>query len=104
VLKTKSNSKGYGGQLNYFGLWIDGNFETGHSKAKPLSTTYNSPCLSGKESFKIKNIEVWCVLEPEPDPNAEDGSDVFLFLSPSFLFSFPSTSGVALFLKKKTKQ
>ena len=64
--------QGFGGQFNYFGLWIDENFGTGHSKAKPLSTTFNSPRLSGTEEFKISHMEAWCLLEPVVDPNRED--------------------------------
>ena len=32
-----------GGQLDYFGLWIDNSFNHGHSKAVPKCTTYGSP-------------------------------------------------------------
>ena len=70
--KTLPNGLGFGGQFGYFGLLLNEDFETGHSKAQPLSTTYNSPQLSGKPEFKISRIEVWCVLEPIKDPNRED--------------------------------
>eukprot|EP00079_Xenopus_tropicalis_P035236 XP_017949007.1 PREDICTED: TLD domain-containing protein 1 [Xenopus tropicalis] len=55
------NGLGMGGQHEYFGLWIDSNFGTGHSKAKPRCTTYNSPQLSAKEEFSIVAMEVWAV-------------------------------------------
>ncbi|XP_053556820.1 MTOR-associated protein MEAK7 [Bombina bombina] len=61
--QTMPNGLGMGGQHNYFGLWIDSNFGSGHSKAKPSCTTYNSPQLSAKEEFTIDAIEVWAVGE-----------------------------------------
>jgi hypothetical protein len=65
--KSLPNGLGFGGQFDYFGLWIDSSFEVGHSKAAPLSSTYQSPRLSKQESFKIERVEVWCVLEIELD-------------------------------------
>ncbi|XP_053305083.1 MTOR-associated protein MEAK7 [Spea bombifrons] len=59
--QTMPNGLGMGGQHNYFGLWIDSNFGSGHSKAKPRCTTYNSPQLSAKEDFSIDALEVWAV-------------------------------------------
>eukprot|EP00062_Callorhinchus_milii_P005142 gi/632944312/ref/XP_007887441.1/ PREDICTED: TLD domain-containing protein 1 [Callorhinchus milii] len=59
--QTMPNGLGMGGQHNYFGLWIDSDYGTGHSKAKPRCTTYNSPQLSGKENFAIDVLEVWAV-------------------------------------------
>lgn len=55
------NGLGMGGQHNYFGLWIDSNYGSGHSKAKPRCTTYNSPQLSAREHFTIETMEVWLV-------------------------------------------
>ena len=50
-----------GGQLQYFGLWIDSEFGKGQSKAEPHCTTFNSPRLSQKENFTIDILEVWGV-------------------------------------------
>ena len=50
-----------GGQHEYFGLWLDHDYGSGHSKAHPRSTTYNSPQLSKEEEFKIAKLEVWAV-------------------------------------------
>jgi len=50
-----------GGQLEYFGLWLDSEFGKGHSKAEPRCTTYNSPQLSKHETFEIKTLEIWSV-------------------------------------------
>ncbi|XP_077312406.1 MTOR-associated protein MEAK7-like [Lithobates pipiens] len=52
---------GMGGDLGCFGLWIDQDFRNGHSKAKKLCTTYNSPRLSAREDFTIDSMEVWQV-------------------------------------------
>jgi hypothetical protein len=39
-------------------LWLAEGLETGHSKAHPRSTTYNSPQLSAREEFAIRHVEV----------------------------------------------
>jgi hypothetical protein len=52
-----------GGQLEYFGLWLDENFGTGHCKGQP-STTYGNPQLSASENFHINELEVWGVGVP----------------------------------------
>ncbi|XP_042294674.1 MTOR-associated protein MEAK7 [Sceloporus undulatus] len=59
--QTMPNGLGMGGQHEYFGLWVDGNYGKGHSKAKPKCTTYNSPQLSAKENFTLDAMEVWAV-------------------------------------------
>jgi hypothetical protein len=47
-----------GGQLNHFAFWISADdFGRGKSCAGPLSTTFNSPCLSTHEDFQIDEIE-----------------------------------------------
>ncbi|XP_060693589.1 MTOR-associated protein MEAK7 [Hemiscyllium ocellatum] len=65
--QTMPNGLGMGGQLYYFGLWIDSNYGEGHSKAKPKCTTYNSPQLSAHEHFVIDTLEVWSVGNPPDD-------------------------------------
>ncbi|XP_072024141.1 MTOR-associated protein MEAK7-like [Amphiura filiformis] len=62
--QTLPNGLGMGGQFDYFGLWIDQEFGTGHSKAKPKCTTYDSPQLSVKENFTIDVLEAWAVGPP----------------------------------------
>ena len=57
-------SQGMGGQLNYFGLWLDENFGSGHSRGQPSCTTYGSPQLSSEEEFKIDRLEAWGVGVP----------------------------------------
>ena len=47
-----------GGQLNYFGLWLDENFGEGHCKGEPCST-YGNQQLSSSENFHIDELEVW---------------------------------------------
>ena len=53
-----------GGQIEYFGLWLSGDYGTGHSRARPKCTTYNSPRLSQEEEFKVQLLEVWGVGDP----------------------------------------
>ncbi|XP_067905254.1 MTOR-associated protein MEAK7 isoform X2 [Heterodontus francisci] len=62
--QTMPNGLGMGGQLYYFGLWIDSDYGGGHSKAKPRCTTYNSPQLSAQEYFRIDTLELWRVGNP----------------------------------------
>ncbi|KAG7473218.1 hypothetical protein MATL_G00093400 [Megalops atlanticus] len=62
--QTMPNGLGMGGQLGYFGLWLDSDFGRGHSKARPKCTTYGSPQLSGEEEFVVDALEVWGVGQP----------------------------------------
>ncbi|XP_007937327.1 MTOR-associated protein MEAK7 [Orycteropus afer afer] len=66
--QTIPNGLGMGGQHGYFGLWIDGDFGKGHSKAKPACTTYNSPQLSAQEDFQFHKMEVWAVGDFDSHP------------------------------------
>lgn len=60
-----------GGQLNYFGIWLEASFGTGHCKGEPC-TTYGNPRLSGKENFHIDELEVWGVgVPPEIQVNLQ---------------------------------
>ena len=56
--------QGMGGQLNYFGFWLDDDFGSGHSRGQPTSTTYGSPPLAAQEEFKIDKLEAWGVGVP----------------------------------------
>nr|XP_022335964.1 TLD domain-containing protein 1-like [Crassostrea virginica] len=69
---TLLNGLGMGGQMEYFGLWIDSNFNHGHSKAKPKCTTYGSPQLSAEPEFEVDVIEVWAL---GPEKREEGDSD-----------------------------
>jgi len=60
-----------GGQLDYYGLWIDYSFAGGHSKAKPKCTTYGSPQLSHDPEFSVEGLEVWAV-GPEKKKSESD--------------------------------
>ncbi|KAG0000107.1 hypothetical protein BGZ80_002673 [Entomortierella chlamydospora] len=59
--KTLPNGIGFGGQLRYFGLWLESDFSTGQSAAEPLCSTFQSPSLSKKQDFKLDEMEVWQV-------------------------------------------
>ena len=62
--KTMPNGLGMGGQLEYFGFWIDNEF--GVVKTSPSCSTYHSPQLSQLEG-KIKSLEVFGVGELSDD-------------------------------------
>ncbi len=48
-----------GGQLDYWGLWIDAGFEFG--SCSPTCSTYAGyKMLSGSPEFGIAGVEVWC--------------------------------------------
>ncbi|XP_037372161.1 MTOR-associated protein MEAK7 [Talpa occidentalis] len=74
--QTIPNGLGMGGQHNYFGLWIDVDFGKGHSKAKPMCTTYSSPQLSAKEDFQFEKMEVWAVGDTEESQLAKTGKSI----------------------------
>ena len=57
--------------MNYFGLWIDQEFDRGHSKAVPRSSTFNSPQLSKFDEFDVCVLEVWHV---GPQPKRKESS------------------------------
>ncbi|PVZ97794.1 hypothetical protein BB558_005164 [Smittium angustum] len=56
---TLPNGLGMGGQLNYFGLWIDSSFSTGHSFS--TATFANSNPLTPSNEFTFESIEVYSV-------------------------------------------
>ncbi len=59
------NGLGMGGQLEYFGLFISSDFQHGHSRANPLSTTYQNPPLASSQDFEIDHVEVIRVKESQ---------------------------------------
>ncbi|KAI8615269.1 TLD-domain-containing protein, partial [Chytriomyces sp. MP71] len=70
---TLPNGIGFGGQMNYFGLWIDSSFTFGSCAASPRSTTFNSPRLNSPVSslpspkFEIDAMHVYLVHPKEVD-------------------------------------
>lgn len=58
-----------GGQLGYWGLWIDASFEFG--VCSPSCSTYAGyQMLSGSPEFRIAGLEVWAAEGPfNPDEN-----------------------------------
>ncbi|XP_072241469.1 MTOR-associated protein MEAK7 [Leuresthes tenuis] len=71
--QTMPNGLGMGGQHDYFGLWLDSEFGSGHSRARPKCTTYGSPQLSGDEDFTLDSMEVWAVGKPPEPEEGEEG-------------------------------
>jgi len=70
--KTMPNGLGMGGQLDYFGFWIDSEF--GILKTSPTCSTYHSAQL-GQLDGKIKKVEVFGVGELNED-DIEAGKSV----------------------------
>lgn len=70
--------QGFGGQFEYFGLWLDAAYGQGHSRTKTLCTTYNSPVLSAQENFKIDTLEIYGVGEVQS--HDEDEEVVLIYL------------------------
>ena len=64
VPPNTTHTQGMGGQLDYFGLWLSGDYGRGHSKASPRCSTYGSPVLSSAEEFEVQLLELWGVGEP----------------------------------------
>eukprot|EP00834_Sanchytrium_tribonematis_P002142 NODE_60_length_27201_cov_1.043318.p12 type:complete len:322 gc:universal NODE_60_length_27201_cov_1.043318:19060-18095(-) len=60
------NGMGFGGQLEYFGLFLKDDF-TGNCFAKPTSSTYSSPQFTSEENFKIDQLEAISVFEYDPE-------------------------------------
>jgi hypothetical protein len=65
--QTLPNGLGMGGQLDYFGMFIASDFQRGHSRANPLSTTYQNPPLASGEEFELDCVEVIRVRESQLD-------------------------------------
>lgn len=70
--QTMPNGLGMGGQLEYCGLWLSGEFDRGHSRGRPQCTTYGSPSLSSSEEFTVDAVEAWHV-GPPPSPDDQEG-------------------------------
>lgn len=78
-METLPNGLAWGGQLDYFGLYLSASFHQGHSKGHPRSITFDNPRLS--------RICGWCDPSPQPQPLVLSFSPLFL-LPLSFFFSF----------------
>uniref|UniRef100_T1J516 MTOR-associated protein MEAK7 n=1 Tax=Strigamia maritima TaxID=126957 RepID=T1J516_STRMM len=70
--QTLPNGLGFGGQLDYFGVWLNADFGTG--KCSPTCITFNCPQLSAAQEFEISAVEVWRV-GSEPKDEAEGMRD-----------------------------
>ncbi|KAJ3388935.1 hypothetical protein HDU92_001286 [Lobulomyces angularis] len=67
-----TNGLGFGGQIDYFGLYIGTDFAKGHSRGHN-STTFDNPPLSEDEDFVIDSVEAWLVQEKERDDRLIEG-------------------------------
>ena len=73
--KTFPNGLGMGGQIDFFGLWLDGE-DFGKARCTPTCSSYASPQLSKEEFFHFDHVEVWAVGdEPVPDPDDEEATN-----------------------------
>eukprot|EP00095_Tigriopus_kingsejongensis_P010338 maker-scaffold525_size146620-snap-gene-0.13 protein:Tk10338 transcript:maker-scaffold525_size146620-snap-gene-0.13-mRNA-1 annotation:"tld domain-containing protein kiaa1609 homolog" len=72
--KTMANGLGMGGQMDFFGLWIDS--EYGKGRCAPSCSSYSSPQLSKEEHFHIDHLEVWGVGEEPADLDEENTRSV----------------------------
>jgi len=69
---TLPNGIGMGGQMDYWGLWLDAKYGLGQSNVS-CSTYNNYSMLSANKDFKVNALEVWCVKEkPKPDDEEEE--------------------------------
>lgn len=69
---TLPNGIGMGGQMSYWGLWIDSEYGIGQCSIS-CSTYSNYSMLSANKDFKIDSLEVWCVKEkPLKDDEEEE--------------------------------
>lgn len=58
------NGIGFGGQMEYFGLFLNTDL-CGRCDAEPRSTTYNNPVLSCKKEFTVKSLEIISIVKKE---------------------------------------
>ncbi|KAJ3108003.1 hypothetical protein HDU97_002583 [Phlyctochytrium planicorne] len=68
---TLPNGLGFGGQLEFFGLWVDAQLDKGHCRGNP-SSTYENPPLAGLEEFLLDTIECLLVKPKEVDDRLID--------------------------------
>jgi len=74
--QTMPNGLGQGGQLDYFGYWIDSEF--GLVSTAPSCSTFHSPQL-GAQNGRIAELEVWGV---GPEAEQEEGKRSVLNMDP----------------------
>ncbi|KAK9919117.1 hypothetical protein WJX75_009510 [Coccomyxa subellipsoidea] len=58
------NGLGWGGQVGYYGLFIDSSFEKGMSRP---SATFSNFCLAADEVFEVDIVECWLLQQPEEE-------------------------------------
>ncbi|VVC41183.1 TLDc domain [Cinara cedri] len=68
---TLPNGIGMGGQLDYWGLWLDAEYGIGLSNVS-CSTYSDYSMLSAVKDFKIDALEVWCVKEKPINDDVEE--------------------------------
>ena len=71
--QTLPNGIGFGGQLDYFGLFLNTDL-CGRCDADPISTTFNNPILSSEKEFTVKSIEIISIRQRETSIEEETES------------------------------
>jgi hypothetical protein len=59
--RTLVSGLGMGGQLEYFGLYVDDSFAGGHCRGDKSTTFGNPPLCGNEEEYEIDCVEVWIV-------------------------------------------
>ena len=85
------NGLAFGGQLDFFGLWLEDSMDSARSYG-PCST-FGSPCLAGRTTFKVEVVEVWALVEDEEGEEDAGGRGV---LSDEETKNFLRTAGRTL--------
>ncbi|XP_050427786.1 MTOR-associated protein MEAK7-like [Adelges cooleyi] len=68
---TLPNGIGMGGQMNYWGLWLDSEYGKGQCNVSCSTfTDYSMP--TREKDFRIASLEVWCVKEKINDESDEE--------------------------------
>lgn len=68
---TLPNGIGMGGQMDYWGLWIDSEYGKGQCNVS-CSTYSDYSMLSAVKDFKIDSLEIWCVKEKPKEDDEEE--------------------------------
>ncbi|KAI9216749.1 hypothetical protein BC828DRAFT_330847, partial [Blastocladiella britannica] len=59
---TLPNGIGWGGQLDYFGLFLGSDLEHGHSRTGgETSVTFGNECVASAEDWAVDSVEAWVV-------------------------------------------
>ncbi|KAJ9585560.1 hypothetical protein L9F63_002636 [Diploptera punctata] len=69
--QTLPNGLGMGGQFDYFGLWLDADFGTGHC-SETCTTFKHYKMLSSQKYFEVDHVEVWAIVQIQQEEEEEE--------------------------------